>query len=147
LSGQTREQPKRRCSEYDAAVAGMLRLLPATLARALRWLLSPAARWARIPAALLCFVFSAFWFLPVVGLEYLPIGLVLIARDIRPLQRPVGRFLLGLGRALRRMRKRWSQRTRFRPRQADMNEGADARPRQTGRSGLRLGWNQRPTRH
>jgi hypothetical protein len=42
-----------------------------------------------------------------VGLEYLPIGLVLLARDIRPLQRPVGRLLLWLGRRLRKLRDRW----------------------------------------
>jgi hypothetical protein len=93
--------------EYNAAVAGILRLLPERLARLLRWLLTPGARWARIPAALVCFVFSALWFLPIVGLEYLPIGLVLLARDIRPLQRPVGRWLLWLGRRLRKLRDRW----------------------------------------
>lgn len=142
-----RERPRRRCCEYDAAVAGILRLLPASLARVLRWLLSPAARWVRIPAALLCFVFSAFWFLPVVGLEYLPIGLLLIARDIRPLRRPVGRLLLWLGRVLQRMRERWSQRTRFRLRHPDQEQSATARPRRARRSGLRLGWNQRTTRH
>ncbi|WP_326540465.1 hypothetical protein [Pseudorhodoferax sp.] len=101
------ERPRRECNEYDAAVAGILRLLPSRLANALRWLLSPAGRWARIPAALLCFLFSALWFLPVIGLEYLPIGLILIARDIAPLQRPVGRALLWAGRRLRRVRDRW----------------------------------------
>lgn len=60
------------------------------MAGTLRWLLSPAARWVRIPAALMCFQFSVLWFLPVVELEYLPIGLLLIARDIETRQRPVG---------------------------------------------------------
>lgn len=100
-------RPRRAGRQYEAAVAGILRLLPPRLAGALRWLLSPAGRWARIPTALLCFVASALWFLPVVGLEYLPIGLLLIARDVAPLQRPVGRLLLWLGRGLRRMRERW----------------------------------------
>lgn len=124
---------RRRCSEYDAAVSGILRLLPPMPARALRWLLSPPARWIRIPAALLCFVFSLLWFLPVIGLEYLPIGLVLMARDIRPLQRPVGRLLLWTGRWLARARQRWSSRRLFR-RTARAQERSGARTGATQRA-------------
>ena len=97
-------------NEYDAAVAGLLRMLPPRAARALRWLLSAQGRWIRIPAGLLCLLCSAFWFLPVIGLEYLPIGLILIARDIRWLQPPVGRLLLRLEGVVHRLRDRFAAR-------------------------------------
>ncbi len=95
---------------YDQAVAGLLALLPRRLRRMLRWLLSRQGRWVRIPTALLCLVFSMLWFLPVVGLEYLPIALVLIARDVPRLQQPVGRLLLWAGRRLRWLLDRWTAR-------------------------------------
>ena len=112
MSHLLRAPGPRTGSAYDEAVAGLLGLLPRKLRRLLRWLLSPAARWVRIPAALLCFVFSALWFLPVLGLEYLPIGLLLVARDVPALQEPVGRLLLWGGRRMRWLLARWSARAR-----------------------------------
>lgn len=86
-------------------------LLPERAARWLAWLRSPRAACVRIPLGLLCIVASALWFLPVVGLEWLPLGLLLLAQDVPWLRRPVGRFvnaLLDLGaRAARWCRRRW----------------------------------------
>ncbi|PTT76745.1 hypothetical protein DBR42_26420 [Pelomonas sp. HMWF004] len=80
----------------DLAFAGLQALLPPRLARVLAWLRSPAGTWVRIPAGLLCIVASAFWFLPVIGIEWLPLGLLLLAQDLPFLRKPVGHFVLAL---------------------------------------------------
>jgi hypothetical protein len=72
---------------------------------------SPRAAWVRIPLGLLCIVASAFWFLPVIGIEWLPLGLLLLAQDVPVLRRPVGYLVNGLldlgGRLLRWCRAHW----------------------------------------
>jgi len=68
--------------------------VPGKVARVLRSLRHPNSRWVRIPAGLLLILGGIFSFLPVLGLWMLPLGLLLIARDIPILQRPVGRFTL-----------------------------------------------------
>jgi hypothetical protein len=85
------------------------RMLPGPAARALRWLHDPNARLVRLPLGILCVIASFFWFLPVIGLEYLPIGLLLIAQDVPFLRRPVGRAMLQLLDRLDRMNKWWKQ--------------------------------------
>jgi hypothetical protein len=45
------------------------------------------------------------WFLPVVGIELIPIGLLLIAQDVPFLRKPVGRALLWLERRWRALRR------------------------------------------
>lgn len=71
-------------------------LLPRWLRPALRWLHSPRSKRVRIPLGVLCIVASFFWFMPVVGLEFFPIGLLLIAQDVPFLRRPAGRLTLWL---------------------------------------------------
>jgi hypothetical protein len=41
-------------------------------------------------------VSSLLWFLPVLGIEFLPLGLLLIAEDVPFLRKPVGRAMLWL---------------------------------------------------
>jgi hypothetical protein len=81
--------------------------LPPRLARALRWVHHPQSRYVRIPLGILCIIASFFWFLPVIGLEYLPIGLLLIAQDVPFMRAPVGRFMLRLLDELGRLRRWW----------------------------------------
>jgi len=64
--------------------------VPARLSRALRWLRDPNSRWIRIPVGALLILSSALWFLPVFGIEFLPLGLLLIAQDVPFLRKPVG---------------------------------------------------------
>ena len=80
----------------EQAFERLQRMLPATPARLLRWLHSPESRLFRIPLGILCIIASFFWFLPVIGVEFLPIGLLLIAQDVPFLRRPVGRMMLRL---------------------------------------------------
>jgi len=84
-------------------------MLPRPGARALRWVHDPKSRFVRLPLGILCIIASFFWFLPVIGVEYLPIGLLLIAQDVPFLRRPVGRFMLRLLDAVDRMKQRWKQ--------------------------------------
>jgi hypothetical protein len=72
------------------------KMLPPRLGHALHWVHNPDSRLVRIPLGFLCIFASFFWFLPVLGLELLPIGLLLIAQDVPFLRRPVGKLMLHL---------------------------------------------------
>ncbi len=85
-------------------------MLPASLGRALYWLHDPKARYVRIPVGILFIVSSLFWFLPVVGLEFLPFGLLLIAQDVPVLRAPVGKGMLRLLDWLERVGDWWKKR-------------------------------------
>ncbi len=86
--------------------------LPARLARSLQWLRDPAYRWVRIPLGLLLIGLSFLWFLPVVGIEMLPVGLLLIAQDVPFLRGPVGRLTLRAVHGWRRLRNRYRRPTK-----------------------------------
>lgn len=97
----------------DEALDKLERETPDRVTRMIRWLRTPEARAVRLPIGILCIIASMFWFLPVVGIEFLPIGLLLIAVDVPFLRRPVGLFILwledrwiGLRRWFRNRRKR-----------------------------------------
>ncbi|SEM37959.1 hypothetical protein SAMN04515666_110205 [Bosea lupini] len=82
--------------------------LPPRLARAMRWLRHPDSRLIRLPAGLALMIGGVFSFLPILGAWMLPLGLMLLAADIPPLQRPMARFAhwcLGLLERVRRRRQ------------------------------------------
>ena len=81
---------------FEESFNRLERMLPAPGARALRWLHGPGSGLVRLPLGILCIIAGFFWFLPVVGLEFLPIGLLLVAQDVPFLRRPVGRGMLRL---------------------------------------------------
>lgn len=64
------------------------------LAAALEWLMEKRWRPLRFPLGVLLSLGGIFSILPVLGFWMLPAGLVLLAVDIPPLQRPVGRLIL-----------------------------------------------------
>lgn len=80
--------------ELEKAFEKLERETPDVVTRAICWLHRPQARMVRLPLGILCIVASFFWFLPVIGIELLPIGLLLIAQDIPFLRQPVGRMAL-----------------------------------------------------
>jgi membrane-bound ClpP family serine protease len=82
----------------DRAFDELERESPDRLRRMLHWLRDPNSRWVRIPLGVLFIVAGFLWFLPVVGIEMLPIGLLLIAQDVPFLKRPVGKMMLWLER-------------------------------------------------
>ena len=79
---------------------------PARLSRILHWLRDPRSRKFRIPLGILFILASFFWFLPVLGVEFLPIGLLLIAQDVPFLRRPVARMMLWLERTWDEQRRK-----------------------------------------
>ena len=78
----------------------------------------PQARLVRLPLGILCILGSFLWFLPVLGLWFLPLGLLLIAQDVPFLRRPVGRMTLYLLDRWKRLRKWWARKRTNAPRQA-----------------------------
>ena len=98
--------------ELDAAFDGLQREVPDPLCRAIRWLRDPKAKIVRIPLALVFIAASFFWFLPVVGIEFLPLGLLLLAIDVPFLRKPVARVTLWLEEKWMRLRARWRARHR-----------------------------------
>lgn len=80
----------------DEAFDELERQMPDRVTKAIRWLRTPQSRWLRLPLGILCIVASFFWFLPVVGIEFLPIGLLLIAQDVPLLRGPAARLMLWL---------------------------------------------------
>jgi hypothetical protein len=93
--------------ELDQGFAGLEKETPDWVTGVIRWLRDPQARWIRIPTGLLFIGASFLWFLPVVGIEMLPIGLLLIAQDVPFLRKPVGRLMIWLEHKWAALRKRW----------------------------------------
>ena len=80
-------------SELDRHFAWFERRLPPWAARFVAWLRKPSSRLVRIPLAILLIAGGIFSFLPVLGLWMLPLGLLLFAQDVPPLQKPMARML------------------------------------------------------
>lgn len=95
MGNQKRDDGQR---ELDQAFDGLEREVPGRVARAIRWLRSPASRTVRIPLGVLFILGGLLWFLPILGIEMLPIGLLLIAQDVPFMKKPVGRGLLWIER-------------------------------------------------
>ena len=93
----------------DEALNRLEKEAPDRIVRIIRWLRSPHSRWKRVPLGILCIIASFFWFLPIIGIEFVPIGMLLIAQDVPILRRPTAKLLLWLENrwlALRERRKR-----------------------------------------
>lgn len=99
-----------RSDPMNEAYEKLCQLLPQWLQPALRWLHSPRSRPIRIPLGILCIAASFFFWLPVVGLEFFPIGLLLLAHDVPFLRRPAGHLTLWLIDLFERARDAWRKR-------------------------------------
>jgi hypothetical protein len=96
-----------RKDPLETAFQRLQRMLPGPLSRALRWLHHPQSRLVRIPLGVLCICGGLLAFLPVLGIELLPLGLLLIAQDIPFLHRPIGRMNLRLLDIFEALQRRW----------------------------------------
>lgn len=76
----------------------LIRRLPLRLQSAIHWLRKPSSRWARIPAGIVLMLGSLFSILPIFGLWMLPLGVVLVADDVKPLRLLTGRILAWIER-------------------------------------------------
>ena len=83
------------------------RQIPA-LAGFLAWARRPSARLVRIPVGVLLVFGGVFSILPILGIWMLPLGLLLLAVDLPPLQTPVAWTIIKTQRwwELRKRRKR-----------------------------------------
>ena len=99
-----------QANELDEAFDQLEREVPDSVTRAIRWMRQPQARLVRIPLGIVCILGSFLWFLPVLGIWFLPLGLLLIALDVPFLRRPIGRMTLYLLEQWVRLRKWWARR-------------------------------------
>jgi hypothetical protein len=65
------------------------RRVPISVSQFIRWLRMPSSFAIRLVIAMLLILGGIFSFLPVLGLWMLPLGLLLIAQDVSPLQKPL----------------------------------------------------------
>jgi hypothetical protein len=79
--------------ELDRHFVWFEQKLPPRPAQFVGWLRKPSSRYARIPLAVLLILGGIFSFLPVLGVWMLPLGLVLFAQDVPPLQKPMAQSL------------------------------------------------------
>lgn len=96
----------------DKAFAGLEQEVPDRVVRAIRWLRDPKSRTIRLTIGSLLIVLSFGFILPIIGLEWLPLGLLLIAEDIPFLRKPVARFMIGLEHRWVRLKIWWRRRRR-----------------------------------
>lgn len=91
----------------DRLYARLGRKIP-SIAGFLRWARQPSARLIRIPLGILLVLGGIFSILPVLGIWMLPLGLLLLAVDMPPLQTPVAWAIIKGHRwwDLRKRRKR-----------------------------------------
>ena len=93
----------------DQAYEGLEEEVPDRVSRAIRWLRDPKSRWVRLPLGILLIVSSFLWFLPIVGIEFLPLGLLLIAEDVPVLRKPVGRMIIWLEHRWVALKRWWKR--------------------------------------
>lgn len=90
----------RKPPDLDEQLDRLERVCPTYLAKAIHFLRAPHLRWVRMISGILLIIGSLFWFLPILGLEMLPIGLMLIALDVPFMRGPVARMIAWLERAV-----------------------------------------------
>ena len=86
-------QDQTAAATRERRIGLLLRRMPDWMRGAVIWLRRPQAYWVRIPAGVLLIVGSVLSILPVFGLWMLPLGVVLLAEDVKALQRLVDRAL------------------------------------------------------
>jgi hypothetical protein len=86
--------------DFDEQLRRLTARLPRSIARVIEWSSQPGFHWVRIPAGLLLILGGIFAILPILGLWMLPLGLVMLAKDVPVLRRPTARMLAWLDRRL-----------------------------------------------
>jgi hypothetical protein len=102
-----RPQPTKLHDSLDQAFDRLQAMLPGKPSRALGWLHNPPSRYVRLPLGIFCVIGGFLWFLPVLGIEMLPIGVLLIAQDVPFLRKPVGKAMLPMLDGADRVMRKW----------------------------------------
>ncbi len=98
------EHDARRLERQLDRIAGRM---PRPVGRLVDWQKRGGSRWLRIAVGVALVIGGFAGFLPVLGFWMVPVGLVLLARDVPLLRRPVRRALVW---AERRWTSWWAQR-------------------------------------
>ena len=93
--------------ELEEAYDGLEKEVPDRVADALRWLRDPRSRLVRLPVGIVLILMSSLWFLPVIGLEWAVVGLLLIAQDVPFLRVPAAKMMLWVEDLWRVFRRWW----------------------------------------
>lgn len=101
------QPPADDAAAWDERVSRGLEHAPRFVRRSVEWLREPQRKWVRWPAAILLLAGSFLWFLPVLGLWMLPLGLALMSEDIPPLKGWLERVARRIEHRVRRLRGRW----------------------------------------
>jgi hypothetical protein len=84
---------RERTPDLDEQLDRLEGVCPAYLAKTIHFLRKPSLFWLRMTAGVLLIIGSLLWFLPILGLEMFPIGLMLLAIDVPLLRGPVARMI------------------------------------------------------
>jgi hypothetical protein len=84
--------------EYEHRVALLLGRLPSRMRDGIAWLRVPSRRPVRLLAGILFCMGGFLFFLPLLGLWMLPLGVFLLSEDIAPLRRGMHRLLAHIAR-------------------------------------------------
>jgi hypothetical protein len=87
------EVQARATSADDWRLTRLIDQLPKPVRSTVRFLQQPSRRWLRLPMGVLLTFGGLLGFLPIVGFWMLPIGLALLAEDMRPLRSLPSRVL------------------------------------------------------
>src|SRR5215471_18830689 len=80
--------------------------MPAWVGRNLKRLCGKHAVWVRVPAGVALVGGGVLSFLPVLGIWMLPVGVALLACDVRPMQPPLARVLRFANRKIEERKER-----------------------------------------
>lgn len=78
--------------------------LPRPFARLIDWVRRPTSRLVRLPMGGLLVIGGVFGFLPILGFWMLPLGLIMIARDVPAIEPPLARLFAWINRNFPSMR-------------------------------------------
>jgi len=105
-----------RTPDLDEQLDRLEGICPTFLAKTIHFLRKPSLRWLRTSMGILLIAGGCLWFLPILGLEMIPIGLMLIAIDVPFLRGPVARMVAWCERRMLEMMALWETvRARLRP--------------------------------
>ena len=93
LSGATGRGAMTQMPDFDQEMDRLQDYIPDWAGRNLKRLRRPRAVWVRVPTGIALTGGGVLSFLPVLGIWMLPVGLALLAHDVRVLRRPVAHVL------------------------------------------------------
>ena len=93
----------------DQAYEGLEREAPDRIKPFIRWLHGPRSRKFRLPIGILLIACGLVGFLPIVGYEFIPVGLLVISQDIPFMRRPMGKFVSWLLDKWKAIKKWWKR--------------------------------------